>query len=288
MDLFVVHNMRAGEGEWPRARLDRLLRDAGHRPTIVAARSAWAETIEDVRADAFVAAGGDGTFQKLAIAMRGRDEPIALFATGTANNIIRSLDDVGTDDPAERVARWGEREHLLQIAMARIGRLHRPFVELAGAGAFARVLGDKPCAPVGTPGAVRLLAARRRLADEIMTGEPFRTAITIGDETTEGEFILIACLNLSSFGPRVVLAPAASPASPMLTVCGVPADGRAAFADWLAGSGTNPAAWRIGLASDVTLETAGPTHLDDRLWPDEPKRGRLHLEGGAASVRVWA
>lgn len=289
MELFVVHNPQAGDGSWSRERLERMLRERGHAPTIVDAASEWMPRLQGIAPDAFVAVGGDGTFQRLAVAAAGRPEPIAILPTGTANNIALALGGSEPLDLAECVARWGERERVLQLAEARVGSRRRPFVEVAGAGAFVRLLRHKPRIAGGIPADSDLLAGRRRLFEEIRAGDAYPATLTVGHDTAiEGDFLLIACLNLPSFGARVVLAPAESADSGLLTVCAVRAGERAAFADWLMAPESDPAAWVLARGPDVVLETAALTHLDDRVWPAQPATEPIHLEGGVASIRVWS
>lgn len=287
LDLFVVHNPLAGDGSWTRDRLERTLRDAGHSFTIVDAKADWPGWIAGVTPDVFVAVGGDGTFQRLAVAVAGRPQPIAIVPTGTANNVARAVGDAAPLEPQERIARWGDREEVLHLAEARVGSSRRPFVEVAGAGAFARLLGRAPSVPASIPRAAELFAGRQWLVEEILRCEPKPATITIDGAVFEDDFLLIACLNLPAFGARVELAPAESASSTLLTVCAVPGSDRLAFADWLVDPESSAARWHLARGQTVSLTTAAPTHVDDRIWPMPGRRREMRLTGGLATVRVW-
>ena len=78
----------------------------------------------------------------------------------------------------------------------------------------------------------------------------------------DGRFVLIAALNLPTFGPRLNLAPSETPDSGLLTVCAVPEADRRAFAEWLASPARRVDDWRIGRGQSVVLATSAAIHLD--------------------------
>ena len=89
MRITLVHNPDAGDrGRDEETRLARLISNAGHT---IAARSRGDDPALDAPADLVVVAGGDGTVGRVARHMVGRDIPMTILPSGTANNISRTL-----------------------------------------------------------------------------------------------------------------------------------------------------------------------------------------------------
>lgn len=253
---------------------------------MVSTKGKWRKALEG-EADAFVAAGGDGTVHKLIHALDGRDSPIAILPTGSANNVAYSL---GFDRPADlaaRVARWPENERVLQMACAMAAEDSRPFLEAAGTGAFASILGGKS-SKVRSAAPVALLGIRRRLARAVLEAQPARVSLTIGSEVVEDEYVLLECLNLSSYGPRLQLAPRQAPDAATLTVAGVRAPMRGAFAHWIATGEGDPETFAVGRAKVIRMISSKVIHVDGDVWPESRGGERqLELEAGVRAVRLW-
>jgi diacylglycerol kinase family enzyme len=60
--LIVVFNERSGSRAWPGEAIQARLEAAGHEPIMVPSTGEWRSALER-RADAVVAAGGDGTIR---------------------------------------------------------------------------------------------------------------------------------------------------------------------------------------------------------------------------------
>src|SRR5262245_30399803 len=114
MKLIVLHNADAGGGAWNTEQVDQLLRAAGHTPRIESSKKKW-PSLFDEEADAFVAVGGDGTVHKVLDALKGRNMPVAILPTGTANNVAHGLGYDGSDDLRQRIALWQENERILGL-----------------------------------------------------------------------------------------------------------------------------------------------------------------------------
>ena len=133
-----------------------------------------------------------------------------------------------------------------------------------------------------------LLNARSLIVDEVMRSDAFDAAISIDGEAHEGRFVLIAALNLPTFGPRLNLAPSETPDSGLLTVCAVPEADRHHFAEWLASPARRVDDWRIGRGRSVVLATSAAIHLDGTARAATTGgRHSIEIEGGTANVRVW-
>ena len=284
MRLVVVHSAGAGSQSWPEDAVEARLEMAGHQVTLVPLSEDWKDAL-DQPADAFVAAGGDGTIREVARGLAGSTARLGIIPLGTANNIARAFGYVPGSDPFAGVERWGSVERILRVARARRGTDDFAFLEVVGVGAFARLLrkeGMDRRRPLAS-----LMAARRRLVHGVLEGPVLDAEVTIDGEAVEGRFVLIACLRIPSFGPALWLAPDQRPDDEALTVVAVRNHQREQFAWWLATGEGDVNAFRLGTGTAVDLTSDGPVHLDDYLL-ETPKNERRSVGIGRddQTVRV--
>jgi diacylglycerol kinase (ATP) len=261
------------------------LEAAGHTPLMVSAKTDWVEALQEP-ADAVLAAGGDGTIHKVARALAGSDRPLVIIPLGTANNIARAFGYAPGSDPFARIEQWGEDERTLRVECARFDGEGLPFLEVVGAGAFASLLsgddGKKRRLPLAS-----LMAARRRLLDEVLEGPVLDTEITLDGIPVEGRYVLVACLRIPSFGPALWLAPEQRPDGDELTLVAVRNDQREPFAWWLATGEGDVDDFQLGTGTVVELASDGPLHVDDKLIQGtKGERQKLRVGRGDRSVRV--
>lgn len=287
MDLIVVHNPEAGGGAWSATRVEHLLRAAGHTVQITSTKKKWRKLLNE-EPDAFVAAGGDGTVHDLVHALAHRDVPIAILPTGTANNVAHALGLEVCDDLTPRVARWQENEGKLQIPLVESGGNARAFLESVGFGAFAKMIHNSDGNAKKSAAAVALLAIRMELVKRLLAADPVRIAMQIDGTSLDGDFVLLECLNLPSYGPRLRLAAHESPNAASVTVCGVRPEARERAAQWIATGEGEPSAWVLGRGASVELGGDAHAHVDGDIWqPDAAGDGRLRIRAGVRTVRVW-
>jgi diacylglycerol kinase (ATP) len=283
--LAVVYNPKSGSRGWPSEAIEERLLAAGHEPVLVSTKADWRAHL-DGSADAFVAAGGDGTVHKVARALAGSARPLAIIPLGTANNIARAFGYAPGSDPFGRAPSWGQVERTLRIECARSDGDALPFLEVTGAGSFARLLHSGQSKKRRLPLA-SLIAARRSLLDAVMEGPVLDADVVLDGTPVEGRWVMVACLRTPSFGPALWLAPTQRPDALTLTVVGVRNDQRDAFAWWLATGEGDVASFMLGEGVRFELTADGPIHVDDRLLP-EKKVGRrsVIVDRGGASVQV--
>ena len=287
MELVVIHNPAAGGGSWNAKRVERLLRAAGHDAQITSAKKKWRDLLRE-EPDAFVAAGGDGTVHDLLHALAGRPVPLAILPTGTANNVAHAFGFTVEQDLAQRVARWAENEKTLQIPLVESGSETRFFLESVGFGAFARMVRNSDENAKKSAAAVAILAIRKALVKKLLAADPVRVATRIDGTSLEGEYVLLECLNLPWYGPRLRLAAHESPATATVTVCGVRAEAREQAAQWIATGDGDASAWVLGRGASVELRSDESAHVDGAIWQDKDARvGPLRIRAGARAVRVW-
>jgi diacylglycerol kinase family enzyme len=208
MRVVLMHNASAGKEDHSAEQLIDEIRRAGHHVVArVKRRKELAEALDDA-CDLVVAAGGDGTVGKAARILAGRTTPLAIVPLGTANNIARTLGIGGT--LAEQVAGWRRCETIgYDVATALADDESSQFIEGFGYGAFPRVihqtLEDED--DVGD----RLTRDRLLLRARVVASPPRHYRIRADGADLSGDYFLVEILNIPSIGPRVPLAPLASP-----------------------------------------------------------------------------
>jgi diacylglycerol kinase family enzyme len=224
----------------------------------------------------------------VARALSGSERPLVILPLGTANNIARAFGYAHGSDPFARTSSWGEDERTLRVECARTEGDGFPFLEVMGAGAFARLLareggGKKRRVPLAN-----LMAARRRLLDQVTEGPILQAEIALDGRPVEGRYVMLACLRTPSFGPALWLAPDQRPDDEGLTLVGVRNDQRDAFAWWLATGEGDVRSFQLGRGARIELAADGPMHVDDRLLDE--RDGEPHaiaVDGDGRRVRVF-
>ena len=139
MDVVLLHNENAGDEDWSRKDLIKLVRRAGFKPKYFELDDALARPGVLGGGKFVIVAGGDGSIRKVALKLLGRGIPLAPLPVGTANNISRSL---GLPDKPEKIiAGWKKPRHV----RFDVGVVHGPwgrrsFVEGVGVGLISRVI----------------------------------------------------------------------------------------------------------------------------------------------------
>jgi diacylglycerol kinase family enzyme len=225
MRLTVLHNEGAGAGAHGDAALDRMLRRAGHVPTIHRPGDAGALARP---ADAVVVAGGDGTLADLLAPLTRRGLPVGLLPMGSANNVASTLwPGAGAED---LIAEWGARPAGRLALMAVQGPWGRRLVaEGVGIGALAAGM-ERPHGK-HLSGEEKLEAGRAAIGDALRDAAPLTLET---DPPLPEPPILVEVLNLPRLGPGLCLAPEQDPAGGALTLISAGEDRRQALRDWIA------------------------------------------------------
>jgi diacylglycerol kinase family enzyme len=203
MRATLIHNPNAGNAD-PADELARQLRDLGFDVVRSIDRSKLDDCVA-LEADVVVVAGGDGTVGKVARRLARTNVPLAIVPMGTANNVARSL---GIElDPKRALANISSaRERCVDLGIitgASTGDKEL-FLEGFGMGVFAYVIGEKEQAAKKKK---KLKKAVNLIADELETYEPRRFELEIDGRDQSGAYVLVAVMNMQSFGPVLGLAP---------------------------------------------------------------------------------
>lgn len=289
MRICLLYSERAGDGESQGAKLRRSIEEHGHEVVHLVERDTeLARALEDP-VDLVVAAGGDGTVARAAIALAGQPTPLAVLPLGTANNIARSLGVRGGID--EIVAGWeATPPEALDLGVLQVAETSSFFIEGVGGGLLPQGILAVPPDAHGNddPTHVKLQRAARRYRDVLAALSPQRWRVVLDEEVREGEYVLVEVLNMSAVGPGLVLAGDVDPHDGWLTVVLADAGHRPALDAYLAAKadGREP---HLDLPTvrtrTVELHGLAEAHVDDdvRGW-QPPVPLTMRIEPGAVQV----
>lgn len=277
--VLILHSKRA-HGRVRASTLVRAFERAGHD---VESRDVhkphWKRRLS--RADIVVAAGGDGTVARVAIALAKKGKampPLAVIPTGKANNIARALGAAAS--PARLAAALNQRPN----ARLAIGLIRGPwgkarFVEGAGIGPLASLLRFEVASLGG---------ALRHMRDAFRNARPHALRVRADRVELKGDYLVLYVLNIPTLGPRLELGRGADPGDEWLDLLLVTPAQQAAFARYMdrraAGKAARcPIAPRQARRVEIDRWPAR-THgsVDDKIWPDEkrphPRQGKVRIE----------
>jgi diacylglycerol kinase family enzyme len=269
----LVHNPQAGDEDHSRDRLLKLISNAGYEAMYVSSKEDLDTALQEP-GDLVAIAGGDGTVRKVVTRILGRRVPVALLPTGTANNICKSLNIIGT--PEELVAGWASaRRKKFTVGLASSSWGEEVFVEGVGLGLFSKgmsildhITNEADVSLSSTSDkVVRDLTALVVLLSEF---PPIELKVDIDGQKISGPFLLTEILNINSIGPNLRLAPGADPGDDNLECVFLPESKREAFAEYLTGllagkEDAPPVDVLRGKHIQIHWE-GSPLHLDDKIW----------------------
>jgi diacylglycerol kinase (ATP) len=292
----LLHNPTAGDEEHSRERLLEALAEAGHEAFYQSTKEdGWREAL-DRPADVIVAAGGDGTMDKVFRAAAGGSVPVAVLPLGSANNVARTLG-ISPETPTLELARsWRDAGlRAFDIGELRADADVVQFVECMGGGIFGDVLvraGEQD---------EELSAEEKKglgldLLEAAIHDAPARAwELELDGEDLSGEFLAVEVMNVREIGPNVPLAPDADPGDGLLDVALVAAGHREGLAAYLREREPDhhipPPAMRRARGSRLRMRfpEGCALHVDDELWPEGSAAGAQGdgiLEVSRHQVRV--
>jgi diacylglycerol kinase (ATP) len=212
--ITLVHNPAAGDERHDGDDLLEELAAAGYDARLVAGKKKLEKKLKKGLEDPgelVVVAAGDGGVRRVALALAGRDIPMAILPTGTANNIAKSLGVSGT--VSELVAGWQRaNRRTLRIGTVSAAGGARRFVESTGIGLFAKLVTrgneeahENAAGLTGNP-IDRALGLLQRIVSE--QAPEFRRLALDGTDGS-GEYLMVEAMNIPLAGPNVQLAPGA-------------------------------------------------------------------------------
>jgi diacylglycerol kinase (ATP) len=272
----LVHNPGAGDEQHSAKELLKELAKAGYDASLQPTKE---EGLKEALADPgelVVVAGGDGSIKQVALALAGRDIPMAILPFGTANNIAKSLGTLGS--VPELIAGWrrAERRRLtLGTVATRWGAMR--FVESVGVGVFTELVtrGDLEVnESTGLTGHVidRALLLLQRIVEE---RPPRFRRLELDGSDLSGEYLLVEVMNMPLVGPNIPLAPRADYGDEQLEVVTVGERERELLAEYVKArlsGGAAPPKLTPRRATRVAMQASpGELHVDDEVWhPERP------------------
>jgi diacylglycerol kinase (ATP) len=293
MKLLVYHNPNAGHADVARDVLLGQLQRAGHDVTWVQKNGDTA--LDDALAqppDAVVVVGGDGSVGALGRRLVGRDVPIGIVPSGTANNIATGLG-ARADNLLELLADG----HTVGFDVGRLEGLgsSRRFLEGVGLGAFAEaaaLLSARADAMAVEGRADELSRDLHVLAERVRRLDPCRCALAVEGHEIAGEFLLIEVTVGGVIGPNLRLAPGAVTGDGLLDVTVVDVaerDDLLTFVTARARGEEATSPFPARRARRVRLELPGgrDLHVDGETFSfDEPRDLQVDIE--PAALRFFA
>jgi diacylglycerol kinase family enzyme len=214
--ISLLYNEAAGDRVTVEAIVHAIERHGHELVRITDNRTQSGRLLEDTP-DLVVAAGGDGTVAAAARLVSGTDTPFTLLPLGTANNIAKSLGVVGTLDAL--VSRWSDASHdRLDIGTVTGSWGSDQFVEGMGGGWIVCGIDMMHARPAEEDPDKKVGRALHVHGEALATLVPEHYQLTIDGTGIDGDFLLVAILNMPSIGPNLVLSGDVSPSDGWLSV----------------------------------------------------------------------
>jgi diacylglycerol kinase (ATP) len=277
MRVTIVHNPGSGEKALTGSDLIAAVRAAGHQPAYASTTdpSAVATLLADP-GDLVAIVGGDGTMRNVAMRLIGRDVPVTLVPTGTANNIGNTLGISG--DARDLIDGWTTgRLIAFDTGIVRGSSQPCPLIEGMGFGPIAVTIAAlSPLTEAEASAEWTSDQIRRdlKVLREVLADYPVHECrVTLDGRDLSGSYLLVEAMNIRSVGPNVALAPNADVSDGLFDLV-LLADGhREALRDYLTArlEGAQPVLHvPVHRGRHVELSWKGSrVHIDDEVWPNE-------------------
>jgi diacylglycerol kinase (ATP) len=289
----LLHNPKAGGGDFSRKRLMAMIRSAGFDCSYSSTKKRGWEKIEARDGDFIVLAGGDGTIRKVAGKLLDKNLPIGVLPLGTANNIAKTLG-LHPDDMSvkEIIEAWTDK----QTKRFDVGRLlgikrTKFFLEGIGYGIFPKLMRKMERLQKKSKAEKDMKNALEVLHDLILTTKARYCKVEIDGADHSGNFLLAEVMNTQSIGPNLNLAPFADPGDGELEVVLISERQRQDFADYVLNKINGkeaPPIFNILKAKNLKIFWEGRLlHVDDQIIElKKPTQVTIKLQEGVLQFLV--
>jgi len=215
MKISLVHNPTAGGGQDADEAV-ALLTKAGHKVRHRSTKGRWKVLLQDP-GDLLVAAGGDGTVRKVALAAAEVEVPFAILPIGTANNIAKTLGLMG--DARTLVESWSA--HLEQGTPFDFGEVNgKWFVESVGGGPIPELIARSDEIEADATLLGRETDRALHLFRELVADAPTRSwRVCLDGADISGDFLAVEIVNIRFVGSNIPIAPEADRPTACWTWC---------------------------------------------------------------------
>jgi diacylglycerol kinase (ATP) len=281
MRVTLMHNPKAGDARHGQKELIFELVKAGHDVTYQSTKKSDYSKGLRQPTDLVLAAGGDGTIEKVASQLIDTGVPLSVLPLGTANNLARSLGFVAS--PKEIIARLeGGKKRSFDVGLTRGPWGTQVFLEAVGGGLFAdyvRAVKDEGKKPKKIS-KKQEMAQHVSLLYQMLRHYPARSwKIEIDDQDISDRYILWEAMNIRSVGPALYLASQAATKDGQLDfVCAREADRSLLMHHLTARLARKRPKFPLPLRRFHKLHIVwrgSVLHFDDEPWPrkkQKPKR----------------
>lgn len=208
MESTLIYNSNAGglNGLTPDDLKEALL-DGGYHPVYKA--TGCEEELDTALAEVeglVVVAGGDGTLRAVASRVIGKkDVALSVLPMGTANNIAKTLEIKGS--PLEIIANLSDPNPTkFDVGYVRAPWGEDYFFEGCGCGFYADAL-----ATYDPEKGKDVLRSAKAIVETLKDYQSYSWQMLLDGQKLNGEYLLLEVLNTTAVGPRLELAPEASP-----------------------------------------------------------------------------
>ena len=291
----LLHNPKAGEGEYTHKKLARLINRAGYDCSYSSTKKEGWDKIKTSETDLIVVAGGDGTVRKVAKVVLEKKMPLALLPLGTANNIAKTL---GVNGKPEEVIQTWENGILKPFDVGRIYGLKKEpgfFLEGIGYGVFPRLMKEmkKKKDELSDSPEENLRIAWETLHDIILSSKARFCKVSLDGADYSGKFLLAEVMNTQSIGPNLNLTPVGDPSDGEFEVVLVSERQREEFAAYVHNKLhgiEQPPIFNIIKARNLEMFWEGKLlHIDDEIVQlNKSKEVRIKMQEGLLKFLVKA
>jgi diacylglycerol kinase (ATP) len=289
----LLHNPKAGGGEYTHKKLARLINRAGYDCSYSSTKKEGWDKIKPAASDMIVIAGGDGTVRKVARVVLDKNIPLALLPLGTANNISKTLGITGK--PEEIIETW-ESGVMKPFDVGRIYGLKKQigfFLEGIGYGVFPRLMKEMKKKKASLPDSPEenLKIALETLHDIILSSKARYAKISVDGTDYSGKFLLAEVMNTQSIGPNLNLTPIGDPSDGEFEVILVSERQREEFAAYVHNKLhgiEQPPIFNILKAKNLEMYWEGRlVHVDDEIVElKKSKNIRIKMQEGLLKFLV--
>jgi diacylglycerol kinase (ATP) len=279
MKVTLLHNPNAGNNGQPSGDdIVDLIRNAGHSVVYHSTKDVdWHKVLHE-SPDVIAVAGGDGSVDRIAKCLVGKNIPMTILPMGTANNVANAL---GFTDKSHDllIEGWSNARRIrLDVGVANGPWGSTIFIEGLGAGLFTNMMSrvqtqgnvDHACLNASSEKVISALEIIRKC---LISCPASRMSVSLDDQQLSGEYVLLEAMNIRTIGPNLALAPAADPTDGLLDLVLVSKAEREQMTRYLSehieGKQSSPVLC-VRRSRQLRIECQGlSVHMDDELWPEE-------------------